>query len=172
MGKLLRLRTVRALRKVLLMIDYTQQVKQSGGSRSVWSCLVENRAVTIPAQRGTGVVFSDSIKLVVTFLKNTFPRHREGYAGCILRTLAACHRLSHLLISLSKLRIFDGSFHDVDSSVLAFEIAGSMVRFGKLLLRQADPALLEPIMKVEVVTPEDYMGDVIGDLNKSSWTAL
>jgi len=59
---------------------------------------------------------------------------------------------------------FDGSFHDVDSSEMAFKIAGSMaLKKGAL---EADPALLEPIMRVEVVTPEDYMGDVMGDLNR------
>ena len=59
---------------------------------------------------------------------------------------------------------FDGSYHDVDSSEMAFKIAGSMaLKKGALM---ADPALLEPVMKVEVVTPEDYMGDVMGDLNR------
>lgn len=63
-----------------------------------------------------------------------------------------------------KVTAFDGSYHDVDSSELAFKIAGSIaLRSGVL---DADPALLEPIMKVEVVTPEDYMGDVMGDLNR------
>jgi elongation factor G len=60
--------------------------------------------------------------------------------------------------------LFDGSYHDVDSSEMAFKIAGSMgFREGA---KKAAPALLEPIMKVEVVTPEDYMGDVMGDLNR------
>ena len=63
-----------------------------------------------------------------------------------------------------KVTIFDGSYHDVDSSEMAFKIAGSIaLKQGAL---QADPALLEPIMAVEVVTPEDYMGDIIGDLNR------
>ena len=63
-----------------------------------------------------------------------------------------------------KVTIFDGSYHDVDSSEIAFKIAGSMAfREGAL---KARPVLLEPIMKVEVVTPEDYMGDVNGDLNR------
>ena len=57
----------------------------------------------------------------------------------------------------------DGKYHDVDSSEMAFKIAGSMVF--KEAARKAKPVLLEPIMSVEVVTPEDYMGDVIGDLN-------
>ncbi len=63
-----------------------------------------------------------------------------------------------------KVELFDGSYHDVDSSELAFKIAGSMAF--KDACRKANPVLLEPIMKVEVVTPEDYMGDVVGDLNR------
>jgi elongation factor G len=63
-----------------------------------------------------------------------------------------------------KVSIFDGSYHDVDSNEMAFKIAGSMAfKEGAL---KAKPVILEPIMKVEVVTPEDYMGDVIGDLNR------
>ena len=63
-----------------------------------------------------------------------------------------------------KVTLYDGSYHDVDSSEMAFKIAGSMgFREGAL---KADPVLLEPIMKVEVVTPEEYMGDVMGDLNR------
>jgi elongation factor G len=63
-----------------------------------------------------------------------------------------------------KVTIFDGSYHDVDSNEMAFKIAGSMAL--KEGVRRAKPVLLEPIMKVEVVTPEDYSGDVIGDLNR------
>ncbi|MBW8766580.1 MAG: elongation factor G, partial [Geodermatophilales bacterium] len=62
-----------------------------------------------------------------------------------------------------KATLLDGQYHEVDSSEMAFKIAGSMVF--KEAARKADPALLEPLMAVEVVTPEDYMGDVIGDLN-------
>ena len=62
-----------------------------------------------------------------------------------------------------KVTLLDGQYHDVDSSELAFKIAGSMAF--KEAARKADPALLEPMMAVEVTTPEDYMGDVIGDLN-------
>ena len=62
-----------------------------------------------------------------------------------------------------KVTLTDGAYHDVDSSVLAFEIA-SRAAF-KEGMAKAGPVLLEPIMKVEVVTPEDYMGDIIGDLN-------
>jgi elongation factor G len=63
-----------------------------------------------------------------------------------------------------KVTIFDGSYHDVDSNEMAFKIAGSMAL--KDAVRSAKPVLLEPIMKVEVVTPDDYYGDVIGDLNR------
>jgi elongation factor G len=63
-----------------------------------------------------------------------------------------------------KVTIFDGSYHDVDSSEIAFKIAGSMAF--KEGAKKARPVLLEPIMNVEVVTPEDYMGDVNGDLNR------
>ena len=63
-----------------------------------------------------------------------------------------------------EVELFDGSFHDVDSSEVAFKIAGSICF--KEAARLADPVILEPVMKVEIVTPEDYMGDVVGDLNR------
>jgi elongation factor G len=63
-----------------------------------------------------------------------------------------------------KARLYDGSFHDVDSNEMAFKIAASQAL--KKFAQEADPCLLEPVMKVEVVTPEDYMGDVMGDLNR------
>jgi elongation factor G len=62
-----------------------------------------------------------------------------------------------------RLTLLDGQYHEVDSSEMAFKVAGSMAL--KEAARKADPALLEPLMAVEVNTPEDYMGDVIGDLN-------
>ncbi len=62
-----------------------------------------------------------------------------------------------------RLHLFDGSYHEVDSSEMAFKIAGSMAF--KDGMRKADPVLLEPIMKVEVTVPEEYMGDVMGDVN-------
>jgi elongation factor G len=63
-----------------------------------------------------------------------------------------------------KVSLFDGSYHDVDSNEMAFKIAGSMAfRDGA---ETAKPVLLEPVMKVEVVTPEEYMGDVVGDINR------
>jgi elongation factor G len=63
-----------------------------------------------------------------------------------------------------KATLYDGSYHEVDSSEIAFKIAGSMaLRDG---VGKADPVLLEPVMAVEVVTPEEYLGDVVGDLNR------
>jgi elongation factor G len=63
-----------------------------------------------------------------------------------------------------KVTLYDGSYHDVDSNEMAFKLAGSLaLREGA---QEASPVLLEPLMKVEVVTPEDYMGDVMGDLNR------
>ena len=62
-----------------------------------------------------------------------------------------------------KVTLHDGAYHEVDSSEMAFKIAGSMAF--KEAARKADPALMEPMMAVEVTTPEEYMGDVIGDLN-------
>ena len=62
-----------------------------------------------------------------------------------------------------KVTLYDGSYHEVDSSEMAFKIAGSMAF--KEAARKADPVILEPIMKVVVTVPEEYMGDVIGDLN-------
>ena len=62
-----------------------------------------------------------------------------------------------------KVTLYDGSYHEVDSSEMAFKIAGSMAF--KDAMRKADPVIMEPIMKVVVTVPEEYMGDVIGDLN-------
>ena len=62
-----------------------------------------------------------------------------------------------------KATLFDGSYHDVDSSEMAFKIAGSIAL--KAAKEKCDPVLLEPIMKVEVTVPEEYMGDIIGDIN-------
>jgi elongation factor G len=66
-------------------------------------------------------------------------------------------------VSAIEVDLYDGSFHEVDSSEIAFKIAGSMAF--KAAAQKASPALMEPLMKVEVTVPENYMGDVIGDLN-------
>ena len=82
----------------------------------------------------------------------------EGIKEALTRGVLAGYPIDDVRVEL-----YDGSYHDVDSSEMAFKIAGSMVF--KEAARKADPALLEPIMAVEVRTPEEYMGDVIGDLN-------
>jgi len=91
--------------------------------------------------------------------KEYIPAVNKGIQDQMLNGVVAGYPLIGI-----KATLFDGSFHEVDSSEMAFKIAGSMaLREGAL---NADPVLLEPIMDVEVVTPEDYMGDVVGDLNR------
>jgi len=72
--------------------------------------------------------------------------------------------LAGFTVESLKVQLMDGSYHDVDSDALSFEICAKLAF--KEACRKAAPKLLEPIMKIEVVTPEDYMGDVVGDLNK------
>jgi elongation factor G len=83
----------------------------------------------------------------------------KGFAAAMANGVLAGFTMDTL-----KVRLFDGSFHAVDSDSLSFEIAARTAF--REACRKANPILLEPIMKVEVITPEDYMGDVIGDLNK------
>ena len=98
-------------------------------------------------------------------------RRRHGAAANSFRPSTRASRKPSTRASMAgypvvdvKVTLFDGSYHDVDSNEMAFKIAGSMgFKDG---FRKAKPVLLEPIMKVEVVTPEEYSGDVIGDLNR------
>jgi elongation factor G len=82
----------------------------------------------------------------------------QGIREAILTGVLAGYPTTQIQVEL-----YDGSFHDVDSSEMAFKIAGSMAF--QAAAKKADPVILEPMMAVEVVTPEDFMGDVIGDLN-------
>ena len=82
----------------------------------------------------------------------------QGVQGAMLAGVLAGYNVVDVKVTL-----YDGSYHEVDSSEMAFKIAGSMAF--KEAMRKADPVLMEPIMKVTVITPEEYMGDVIGDLN-------
>ncbi len=91
--------------------------------------------------------------------KEYIPAIQKGIAEQMKNGVIAGYPLIGL-----KARLFDGSFHEVDSNEMAFKIAASQAL--KKYALQADPCLLEPMMKVEVVTPEDYMGDVMGDLNR------
>ena len=90
--------------------------------------------------------------------KEYIPAVDQGIQGAMLRGVVAGYNVVDV-----KVELYDGSYHEVDSSEMAFKIAGSMAF--KNAMKKADPVLLEPIMKVTVITPEEYLGDVIGDLN-------
>ncbi|WP_262689421.1 elongation factor G [Kordiimonas aestuarii] len=134
-------------------IDYTHK-KQSGGSGQFGRV----KMVVTPGERGTGIEFKDEIK------GGNIPREYIPGVEKGIKDVAESGALIGFPIIDFSVRLIDGAYHDVDSSVLAFEIAGR----GALreAASKAGIKLLEPVMKVEVVTPEEYMGDVIGDLNK------
>ena len=90
--------------------------------------------------------------------KEYIPAVDQGIQGAMLSGILAGYNVVDVKVTL-----YDGSYHEVDSSEMAFKIAGSMAF--KSAMRKADPVLLEPIMKVTVTVPEEYMGDVIGDIN-------
>ena len=90
--------------------------------------------------------------------KEYIPAVDNGIQGAMLSGVLAGYNVVDVKVTL-----YDGSYHEVDSSEMAFKIAGSMAF--KSAMKQADPVLLEPIMKVTVIVPEEYMGDVIGDIN-------
>jgi elongation factor G len=110
-----------------------------------------------PQQPGTGFEFVDAIK------GGSIPREYIPAVEKGVKEATENGALAGYPIVDVKVTLFDGSYHDVDSSEIAFKIAGSMAF--KQAARKANPVLLEPIMSVEVVVPEDFMGDVIGDLN-------
>ncbi len=110
-----------------------------------------------PLERGKGYEFLN--KIVGGAIPREFiPAVEKGVKEAVGKGVLAGYPLVDLQATL-----YDGSFHDVDSSELAFHIAGSMAL--QAAVKQANPIILEPVMKVEVVTPEDFMGTVVGDLN-------
>ena len=133
-------------------IDYTHK-KQTGGSGQ----FARIKLAFEPLEPGTGFQFEDEIR-GGSVPKEYIPGVQKG-----LISVADSGVLAGFPLIDFKVRLIDGAYHDVDSSVMAFEIAA------RAALREAVPKLgvklLEPVMKVEVVTPEEYMGDVIGDLN-------
>ena len=133
-------------------VDYTHK-KQSGGTGQFGRVKVK----VVPGERGTGFVFKDEIK-GGNIPKEYIPAIEKGF-----RETAESGSLIGFPIIDFEVLLYDGAYHDVDSSALAFEIAarGAM----REVAQKAGIKLLEPIMKVEVVTPEDYLGDVIGDMN-------
>jgi elongation factor G len=110
-----------------------------------------------PRQAGTGFVFEDKV------VGGTVPREYIGPVEQGVKEALENGVLAGYPMVDVKVELVDGSSHDVDSSEMAFKIAGSMAV--KEAARQAGPVLLEPIMDVEVVTPSDYMGEVMGDLS-------
>jgi elongation factor G len=110
-----------------------------------------------PQQPGAGFEFVDAVK------GGSIPREYIPAVEKGVKEATENGALAGYPIVDVKVTLFDGSYHDVDSSEIAFKIAGSMAF--KEAARKASPVLLEPIMSVEVVVPEDFMGDVIGDLN-------
>ena len=128
-------------------------VRQTGGRGQFGHCWIE----IAPREPGAGYEFINKIVGGV-IPKEFIPPIDEG-----IREAAANGILGGYEVVDFSATVYDGSYHDVDSSEMAFKIAGSMAF--KEALKKADCALLEPMMRVEVVVPDDYMGDVIGDLN-------
>ncbi len=127
--------------------------KQTGGRGQYGHVLIR----IIPNEPGKGFIFED--KVVGGRIPREFiPAVEKGITEALTRGIVAGYPVVDVTVEL-----YDGSYHDVDSSELAFKIAGSLA-FQKGC-RVANPVLLEPIMSVEVVTPENYMGDVMGNLN-------
>ena len=133
-------------------VTYTHK-KQSGGAGQ----FAEVEIIVESGEPGTGRIFEDKIK-GGNIPKEYIPGVQKGIEG-----VADTGVIAGFPIIDYKVTLVDGKYHDVDSSSLAFEIAGRMA-FKDACLR-ANPKLLEPIMRVEVVTPEEFMGDVIGDLS-------
>jgi elongation factor G len=128
-------------------------VRQTGG-RGQYGHVVINIE---PATPGAGFVFEDRI------VGGTIPREYIGSVEAGIRDSLDTGILAGYPVIDVKVELIDGSYHDVDSSEMAFKIAGSMAF--KEGMRKAKAVLLEPIMDVEVVTPSEYMGDIIGDLS-------
>ena len=133
-------------------VDYTHK-KQSGGSGQFGRVKVR----VTPGERGQGVIFEDEIK-GGNIPKEYIPAIEKGFR----EQAESGHLVGFPIIDFS-ITLYDGAYHDVDSSAIAFEIAGRGAM--REVASKSGIKLLEPIMKVEVVTPEDYLGDVIGDLN-------
>ena len=138
-------------------LTYTHK-KQSGGSGQ----FAEVKMIFEPAEPGTGIEFSDEI------VGGRIPREYIPAVEHAIRTESRKGQVAGYEVVDFKARLIDGKFHDVDSSALAFEIAG------KGCFREAHrgsrPKLLEPIMGVEVVTEAEYLGDIIGDVNRRRGT--
>ena len=128
-------------------------IRQSGGRGQYGHC----RLRVAPREPGEGFEFSDEIKGGI-IPQEYIPAVEKGVKEAMENGVIAGYPMVDIRVAL-----YDGSYHDVDSSESAFKIAGSMAF--KEATRRANPVLLEPIMKVVAVTPEQFMGDVVGDVN-------
>jgi elongation factor G len=129
-------------------------VRQSGGRGQYGHIVIEME----PQERGKGFSFESAI------VGGVVPKEYVTASGKGIEEAMKNGILAGFPVVDVKVKAVDGSFHDVDSNEMAFKIAGSMA-FKEAFVK-ANPVLLEPMMKVEVVTPEDYMGDVMGDLSR------
>lgn len=128
-------------------------IRQSGGRGQYGHCWLKVE----PSEEGKGFEFVDEIKGGV-IPSEYIPAIKKGVEGAMQKGVQAGYPMVDI-----KVTVYDGSFHDVDSSEGAFKIASSMAF--QSAAKQASPVILEPMMKVEVITPEEFMGDVVGDLN-------
>lgn len=128
-------------------------VRQSGGRGQYGHCWLRLE----PQEPGAGFVFENKV------VGGAIPREYIGPVEAGVKEAMESGVIAGYPVVDIKVTVFDGSYHDVDSSEMAFKIAGSMGF--KEGAKKASPALLEPYMKVEVTIPEEYMGDIIGDLN-------
>ena len=140
------------LRRPVRNVDYTHK-KQSGGSGQYGKVIIDLE----PTEPGSGYEFVNAVT-GGRIPKEYIPAVDAGIQEAMQFGVLAGYPVEDIKVTLT-----DGAYHDVDSSELAFKIAGSMVF--KEAARRADPALLEPMMAVEVTTPEDFLGTVIGDIN-------
>ena len=128
-------------------------VRQTGGHGQYGHCIIEIE----PVEPGQGYSFENKT------VGGAIPKEFIAPIDAGIQEAAKSGVLAGYECVDFKVTLLDGSYHDVDSSEMAYKIAGSMAF--KEAARKADPVLLEPVMKVEVVVPEDYMGDIIGNLN-------
>ena len=127
--------------------------RQSGGKGQYGHVKIK----VTPNESGKGYEFVNNV-VGGAIPKEYIPAVDAGIQGAMTAGVVAAYPVVDV-----KVELYDGSYHEVDSSEMAFKIAGSMAF--KEAMRKGDPVLLEPIMKVTVITPDDYLGDVIGDLN-------
>jgi len=129
-------------------------VRQSGGRGQYGHIVIEME----PQERGKGYLFESAI------VGGVVPKEYVTASDKGIQEAMTTGPMAGYPVVDIKIRAIDGSYHDVDSNEMAFKVAGSMAF--KEAFAKANPVLLEPVMKVEVVTPEDYMGDVMGDLSR------